>query len=106
MRIEVPETTSRLVIVATQPCWATHRVMTFDLRIDPLEGAASRANSAAAVTSGTYGGALIGLELRRIVQMLRRRRLERAGPTPTVASVCQDAGTRRRLLIRFRSRPT
>ena len=94
------------MIVATQPFWAMHRAMTFDLRIDLLERAASRAKSGAAVTSGTFRGALIGFELRSVVQMLRRRRLERAGPTPTVASVCQDAGTRRRLPIRFSSRPT
>src|SRR5437867_6155623 len=42
-----------------------------------LERAASRAKSGAAVTSGTFRGALIGFELRRVVQMLRRRRLER-----------------------------
>jgi hypothetical protein len=71
MRIEVPQTTGRLGIVAMQPFWVSHHVMTFDLRT-----------------------------------ILRRRRPKRAGPTPAVASECQDAGTRRRLPIRLRSRAT
>ena len=43
MRIEVSETTGRLAIVAMQPFWASHRVLTFDLRIDLPERDASRA---------------------------------------------------------------
>lgn len=46
----------------------------------------------------------VGFELRRVVQILRRRRLKSTGPTPRVVFECQDAGTRRRLPIRFRSR--
>jgi len=43
MRIEVSETTGRLAIVAMQPFWASHRVLTFDLRINLPERDASRA---------------------------------------------------------------
>jgi len=106
MRIEVPETTGRLVIVAMQRFWAGHRVMTFDLRIDLLEREAFRAQSGVAITSGTDRVALLGFEQRRVVQILRRRRLKRAGPTPTLASECQDAGPRPRLPIRLRGRAT
>src|SRR5262245_52708686 len=106
MRIEVSETTGRLAIVAMQPFRASHRVLTFDLRIDLPEPDASRAKSGAAVPSGRYRGALIGFALRRVVRILRRRRPKRAGPTPVFASEWQDAGPRCRLPIRLRSRAT